>query len=367
MVDSARGVVVEFMVEEGRVRQAMVVGRHPPLRETVRMAVGQAVWIEADAGELFWRRPGGGAVIKGTLVNCDVAAGRCSRPFGSRFADEIANAYPKARFTASVHDHRTGCSYGLNPGLEVTTASVIKAQVLAGLLLQAQDAGRPLTAGEAEDITLMMQYSHNAPPASRLYAAVGGAAGMESIDGRFGISGTIHRDRYGATLSTARDRTVLVEQLLTGGGPLGEAAVSLAWTTMSEVTPVQSWGITAGLPTGHQAALKNGFYPSRLSGWRVGTTGVVRDPHGGTYAVTVLTDRNPTESAGISLVEAITRRINAALTAGRPSTRSPEVCVESPRSWSEAASMLGNVDPEELRRHHGGEAEPLAGQRVCQP
>ena len=294
---------------------------------------------------------------------------RCGQMFHRPLIDEIAAAHPSARFTAAVHDHRTGCRYHLNPGLELTTASVIKAQVLAGVLLAAQDAGRPVTAAEAAHIELMMHYSHNTPPTSRLYMQLGGEAGMEELDRRFGIAGTSHTARYGATRSTAMDRTRLVERLLVGGGPLGHESLQAAWEWMSGVSAAQSWGVTAGLPAGYEAALKNGFYPMSGAGWRVGTTGVVRDPAGGTYAVTVLTDNNPSESAGIALVEKITGRINSALTSGPPAARAADLaeCVEPPRgsSWSSAAETLGGVDAVRLRRLNGGEPRPLTGQRVC--
>ena len=335
---------------------------------------------EADVtrGELVtfvWRwlgSPAGPADLDdGPVVNCDVDIGRCSTLFDEAFVDEIAAAHPGARFTAAVHDHRTGCAYRLNPGLAITTASVIKAQVLAGVLLAAQDAGRPLTESEAADVELMMHYSHNTPPTSRLYVAIGGAPGMEALDERFGIAGTSHTARYGATLSTAEDRTVLVEQLLIGGGPLDPAFVGVAWDWMSAVSAAQRWGVTAGLPAGYAAALKNGFYPLRGGGWRLGTTGAVRDPSGGAYAMTVMTDGNPNESAGIALVEAITRHINSALTAGPAAARPVDAvtCVEPPpgSSWSSVAATLGQIDAATLRFLNGGEAAPLAGQRICRP
>ena len=88
--------------------------------------------------------------------------------------------------------------------------------------------------------------------------------------------------------------------------------------------------------------------------------------------MTVMTDHNPDEATGIALVEAITRHINAALTAGRPGHRPVDAvtCVESGPgwSWSSAAAALGDVeDPVTLRRLNGGEAAPLAGQRICRP
>ena len=299
----------------------------------------------------------------------DTSVGHCSRLFDASFIDEIAAAHPGTRFTAAVHDHRTGCEYELNPGLEITTASVIKAQVLAGILLAAQHAGRQLGESEAADVERMMHYSHNRPPTSRLYLQVGSARGMEELDKRFGIAGTSHTAWYGATLSTAKDRTRLVEQLLIGGGPLDEISVQAAWEWMSGVSAAQSWGVTAGLPGGYEAALKNGFFPMTNAGWRLGTTGAVRDPDGGSYAMTVMTDNNPSESAGIALVEKIARHINSALAPGPPTERAADLveCVEPPTgsSWSSAAQLLGGVDAARLRHLNGGEAAPLTGQRVC--
>ena len=306
---------------------------------------------------------------KTTLPPLYILGRRCIGLFSKAFIDEIAAAHPGTRFTAAVHDHRTGCLYKLNGDLEITTASVIKAQVLAGVLLAAQDSGRPISQSEAADIELMMHYSHNRPPTSRLYLQIGSAAGMEELDQRFGIAGTSHTAWYGRTLSTAEDRTRLVEQLLIGGGPLDEESVQAAWRWMSGVSAAQSWGLTAGLPAGYKAALKNGFYPMSGAGWRLGTTGVVRDPNGGSYAVTVMTDRNPSESAGIALVERIARHINSALTSGPPAERAADgvECVEPPSqsSWSSVAETLGGVDAARLRLLNGGEAAPLTGQRVC--
>ena len=303
------------------------------------------------------------------LPSGDSSAGGCHQLFDAAFVDRTASAHPDARFTAAVHDHRTGCEYHLNPGLQMTTASVIKAQVLAGILLAAQGAGRQLNESEAADVELMMHYSHNRPPTSRLYVQVGGAPGMEALDERFGIVGTSHTAWYGATRSTAEDRTRLVEQLLIGGGPLAEASVQTAWEWMSGVSPIQSWGVTAGLPPGYEAALKNGFYPSRRDGWRLGTTGAVRDPGGGVYAMTVMTDNNADEASGIALVEQITRHINSALAGGVPAERAGDLveCVEPPTgtSWAAAARMLGGVDAARLRHLNGGESAPLTGQRVC--
>lgn len=310
-------------------------------------------------------------LVAGQPVHCDVRLGECSAVFtAAAIADVEALAAGRA-VTAHVHDHRTGCTYSLNPELEVTTASVIKAQVLAGVLLAAQDEGRPVHEADAERIELMIRYSHNSPPTSELHLSVGGAAGMEALDTRFGLTDTSHTGRYGATVSTAADRTRLVEQLLVGGGPLDDARVAAAWEWMSTVSPAQTWGISAGLPAAHEFALKNGFYPTTGRGWRLGSTGVIGTPDGGTIAITIMTEGSPDEASGIALVELVARLVNAELTLGEPAPRAVDaaVCIQttSADTWASAAAELGGVDADETRNVNGGETEPLSGQRVCAP
>ncbi|MDW3217052.1 MAG: S-layer homology domain-containing protein [Acidimicrobiales bacterium] len=328
-------------------------------------------------GELLtfaWRWQGEPApaagLVAGDPVNCAVRLGECSDVFPAAAVADIEALAAGRVVTAHVHDHRTGCTYALNPGLDVTTASVIKAQVLAGVLLDAQDEGRAVTEADTDRIELMIHFSHNSPPTSELYQSVGGAAGMSALDDRFGLSDTAHTALYGATLSTAADRTRLVEQLLVGGGPLDDAHVAEAWAWMTGVTPAQTWGVTAGLPSDHAIALKNGFYPMTGRGWRLGSTGVVRTPSGGTYAVTIMTEGSATEADGIELVEAIAERINGALTVGEPAPRPVDeaVCVEaaSGDTWDALAAVLA-TNATELRLVNGGEATPLRGQRVCAP
>lgn len=302
------------------------------------------------------------------LHHCDVSLGICSDLFGDGFLGTLPN---DVTITAAVHDHRTGCWYHLNRGKVVTTASVIKAQVLAGVLLQAQEAGRNLTSSEAASVELMMRYSHNRPPTSELYAQVGGAAGMETLDGRFGVPGTSHKARYGATLSTAEDRTILVDGLLVNGGPLDDASRTAAWTWMSGVSSVQSWGVSADLPEGHEYALKNGFYPMSKRGWRLGTTGAVRDRNGGVYTMTIMTEQNTTEADGIALVEKVAAHVNERLTTGEqvPQRSDAITCIEPAggTTWEVAASVLGAIDAPMLRLLNGGEGVVLSGQRVCRP
>ena len=108
--------------------------------------------------------------------------------------------------TAVVQDTRTGCRYACTTALRLTTASVIKAGVLGAVLLKAQDAGRALTTWEQSRIGPMVELSHNNPYVSDLYSHVGGVAGMDRADRRWGLSHDQHRvvRRDVTTAQTAR-------------------------------------------------------------------------------------------------------------------------------------------------------------------
>lgn len=301
------------------------------------------------------------------------SAAACSTVFTSSFADSLASRYPGIRMTAAVHDTRTGCWYHLRPGTRLGTASVIKAQVLGAVLLRAQDAGRTLTSWERSQIGPMIRYSFN-PETANLYVDLGGAAGMHATDRRFGVTNTSHTPKFGATQSTAVDRTNVALRLLHTSGALAEANRDIAWTYMADVHPLQEWGISAGVPVGWTVAQKNGFYPSAGVGWRVGSSGFVRQ-HGGDqgYAITVMTEGASNQRTGIRLTEEIARRVASALTVGpgdaRPFDRARCVQTSSGESWTGVAARLGLPSSRagEVRTVAGGNPSPLSGQLACSP
>ena len=297
------------------------------------------------------------------------AAG-CSDVFPQAFADALAREFPQQRVTAHVHDTRTGCGYPLHGGLRLTTASVIKAGVLGAVLLEAQDDGRGLTEWERARIRPMIQLSHNNPYVSDLYSHVGGVSGMDRADRRWGATSTTNTAAYGATWTTALDRTRISLRMLHGGGPLAPAGRAEAWRYMTSVHPTQRWGISAGVPSGWSVALKNGFYPVRGYGWRVGSTGFVRQGASGGYAITILTDGGGSQAQGMRLVERVSRRVAAVLagspTAPRSVDRSVCTTTSSGESWSTAARRVG-ADAAAVKAVSGGNASPLQGQRACSP
>ena len=321
-----------------------------------------------------------GSVVLTTVIAMSAAgsapvasAAGCAEVFSADFAAQLALDFPGQRVTASVVDTRTGCRHDLHPGLQITTASVIKAAVLGAVLLEAQDERRDLTAAERADISPMITYSHNNPHVSDLIAGVGGTAGMDRFDRRMGVTATRNSSSYGATTTTARDRTAISMRMLHGGGPLSTSSREKAWQAMSSVHPTQRWGISAGVPVRWSVALKNGFYPMRGNGWRVGSTGFVRYDGGGGYAVTVLTDRSASQEAGMHLVEVVSQQVAATIAGGTaaPRTVDRSVCVTTTagESWPAVSSRLG-LSPRQapvVRKVSGGNPAPLQGQRACYP
>lgn len=313
-----------------------------------------------------------GGVVLATSPEPASATTACTDPFGPAYAADLARRYPGVRITAAFADTSTGCWYHLNPGMRITTASVMKAQVLAVLLLDAQRAGRSLTAWERDRVDRMIRYSFN-PDTTALYQHVGGAPALEASDATFGATATTHTPVYGLTRSTAADRTRVALRLLHAGGPLTDASRDVAWEYMSTVHPMQEWGISAGVPDGWTVAQKNGFYPASGLGWRLGTSGFVRRPDADEgYAGTVMVEGVGSEDLGIRVVEEVSRRAASRLTVGagtsRPWDRRRCIGVRSGESWASVAARLGIPGRgADVRTVAGGNTSPMGGQLACNP
>lgn len=93
-----------------------------------------------------------------------------------------------AKVSAAVLDLDSGDSatYG---DAAFDTASIVKVDILATLLLQAQDAGRHLTATEKAYATKMIENSDNTS-ATELWDVIGKADGLDAANKRFGLTST---------------------------------------------------------------------------------------------------------------------------------------------------------------------------------
>ncbi|MGW1805923.1 serine hydrolase [Streptomyces sp. NPDC002078] len=184
------------------------------------------------------------------------------------------------------------------------TASVVKVDILATLLLQAQDAGRWLTAAEQAYATKMIENSDNAS-ATALWHTIGRAGGLDAANRRFGLTATFggEGELWGLTQTTAADQLVLLQQVFGKDSRLSEASRTYVQGLMRSVEADQRWGVSAAAE-GNSWALKNGWLARSTTGlWDVNSIG--RITVGGTdYLVAVLSKGTRTQAKGIALVEA---------------------------------------------------------------
>ncbi|GAA2583533.1 serine hydrolase [Streptomyces lienomycini] len=218
-------------------------------------------------------------------------------------------------------DSGEGASYGTGV---FDTASVVKVDILAALLLRAQDAGRSLTARERTYAVAMIEDSDN-DSASALWRAIGAADGLDAANERFGLTGTAGGDGplWGLTQTTAADQVALLRQVFVADGSrLSEASRAYVRGMMGRISVGQRWGVSAaadpaddgGGGGGSAWALKNGWLRRSTTGlWVVNSIGRVESGGHG-YLVAVVSRGSGTQAEGISLTEAAARAAVAVFT-----------------------------------------------------
>ncbi|MGV9565666.1 serine hydrolase [Streptomyces sp. NPDC003480] len=184
------------------------------------------------------------------------------------------------------------------------TASIVKVDILATLLLQAQDAGRRLTGQERAYATAMIENSDNAS-ASALWTVIGQADGLDTANKRFGLTDTAGGDGalWGLTRTTAADQLTLLQQVFGDDSTLSEASRTYLQGLMGHIAEDQHWGVSAAAD-GTRWALKNGWLTRSTTGlWVINSIGRVT-AGGHDYLVAALSNGNSTKDRGVSLVEA---------------------------------------------------------------
>ncbi|MDN3255999.1 serine hydrolase [Streptomyces sp. MA25(2023)] len=192
------------------------------------------------------------------------------------------------------------------------TASIVKVDILAALLLRAEDAGRTLTAAEKSYAAAMIEKSDN-DSASALWRTIGEADGLDAANERFGLTGTAGGDGplWGLTQTTAADQVTLLRQVFVAdGSELGEASRAYARGLMGAVVDGQRWGVSAaadGGADGSAWALKNGWLRRSTTGlWVVNSIGRVT-AGGRDRLVAVVSRGSAAQAEGIALTEAAAR------------------------------------------------------------
>ena len=202
-----------------------------------------------------------------------------------------------------VIDRTSGVRAVYHGGRRFHTASIVKADILAALLLQHQEAGSALSENDKELATRMIENSNN-DAATDLWSDVGGAAGVAQANVHLGLRHTTPGEGgyWGLTSTTVTDQLTLLSDLTSARSPLTAASRSYELGLMRHVESDQAWGVTKAATPGTSSAVKNGWLPDPQL-WVINSIGVIHHA-GQVLLVAVLSDDQPTEAAGIAQDEA---------------------------------------------------------------
>jgi hypothetical protein len=216
--------------------------------------------------------------------------------------------------TMALYDANTGTTSLYRPGVAQTTASIIKVGILATLLYQAQQKGQPLTNSTAQLATTMIENSDD-DAATDLWQGDGGANGVGKFDTLAGLTDTTLSTKgyWGLSTTTAEDQMAMMKTVAYPNSLLNAASRAYELGLMANVEDDQTWGISAGVPSGVTVDLKNGWDPLDGDGgsnaangtnWQVNSIGWV-DGGGRNYVLAVLTLGNATEGYGITTIQGV--------------------------------------------------------------
>jgi beta-lactamase class A len=241
-----------------------------------------------------------------------------ANPLDSRAMRSLL-AHRADRVGIAVENLRTKKFFWYHPGRREQTASIVKVDILETLLRQAMVANKPLDEETAETAQGMIENSDN-DDATDLWNQVGAASGISAYNAQAGLKDTSPNTQgyWGETLTTAPDQIALLKQLVIRHSLLNRASQSYQLGLMSNVEADQRWGVSGGVPSSAQIALKNGWLPLTGDDWQINSIGRIKGD-GRWYLIAVLTTGNPTEGYGIDTIESISALVWKALTP-RPSS-----------------------------------------------
>jgi beta-lactamase class A len=244
-----------------------------------------------------------------------------ARSASSKFRASVTAALAPLRradhghIAVAVDDLTTGLQAADGGSARFVTASIVKVDILATLLYQAQQDGQPLSGDEQELATTMIENSNN-DAASDLYDDAGGATGIDAANRVLGLTETtVGTDGYwGLTTTTADDQIRLLRDVFTSSSPLSRSSRRYIRSLMSNVEADQRWGVPAAASPGTAYMVKNGWLPNPLR-WEINSIGEVRRG-GQRLLIAVLSDDNATEYGGIAVVQEAARAAARSATKG---------------------------------------------------
>jgi beta-lactamase class A len=215
--------------------------------------------------------------------------------------------------SVAVFDATTGANYSVAPQSSFVTASIVKVDILATLLRLAQDAHRGLTSQEQATATRMIEFSDNSA-ATTLWNEVGGGVGVARFNRLVGMPSTVPGSGglWGLTRTTAPDQVQLLRVAAYHNAVLGDPQRLYLQTLMQQVTSSQRWGVSGGVPSGVNVAIKNGWLPVG-GGWQINSIGHIFG-NAKDYVIAVLTSGNPSMGYGITTVQGVSALVWSGLT-----------------------------------------------------
>ncbi|MFI5936427.1 serine hydrolase [Actinoplanes sp. NPDC051494] len=212
-------------------------------------------------------------------------------------------------FSVAVLDKKTGATYAYRGSAEYDTASIVKVQVLACMLLKAQDADRDPTSGEMALARPMIRLSDNNATTS-LFSRLGGRTAISKCNKRLGLTETTVSSSWGLTKTTVNDQVKLLSDLVDDDSELDKSSRKTAFTLMNTVDDAQDWGVPSVGKAGETTTVKNGWDTRTADNglWVVNTVGRVISADGDTdVSVAVLSHDNQSMEGGITLVEKVAK------------------------------------------------------------
>jgi beta-lactamase class A len=222
------------------------------------------------------------------------------------------NSGVRGRLAVAVTDLSTGvtAAYGA-PELRFVTASIVKVDILATLLLQHQGQ---LTKSQKLAAKRMIQNSDNGA-ATTLWRQIGRAKGLQAANQQFGLTATVggKGGRWGTTTTTAADQLQLLRVVFAQESPLNASSRAYLKSLMGSVAADQDWGVSAAdSRPDDKYYVKNGWLPHGR-GWVVNSVGSV-EHQGHVLLIVALSDGRPGKSTGVKVLEGASRDTAKAVT-----------------------------------------------------
>jgi hypothetical protein len=246
------------------------------------------------------------ASVKGRVASGAKAPTKKAPEVENPFLSKAFDSFIKGRtdsVTAAVYDVESGKTYLYRPGVRQVTASMVKIDILADLLYQAQQQHRSLTASESEIATSMIEESSD-DSATSLWNEDGQLPGISAFDNLVGFKQTIMSWSWGEIETTPLDELSLLKVITLPNSILTNASRAYEERLMQNVDVDQRFGLGSGPPATATIGIKDGWYPEVTTGWQINSAGYVHD---GTsfYLAVIMSADNSSELYGESTLNSI--------------------------------------------------------------